>query len=199
MPSSRASDHQREQQQAAQQPQQPQQPPPGGPGDGAPDDAAAAAQAEAARLEDRLKRALADLDNFRKRSSRELDRRTAEAADAIVRDWLEVADSIDRALAARPEGEADEGLRAVADQISATLAREGVTRSGERGEPFDPERHDAVDVRLSPDAEDRTIFDVARAGYERGGRVLRPAQVVVGRRASPPPADGTQPAGPGSG
>jgi molecular chaperone GrpE len=195
MPSSRASDQHRDEQQAE---QQAQQPPPGGPGE-APPDAAAAAQAEVARMEDRLKRALADLDNFRKRSGRELDRRTAEAADAVVRDWLEVADSIDRALAARPAGETDDGLRAVADQIAATLAREGVTRSGERGEPFDPERHDAVDVRSSPDAEDRTIFDVARAGYERGGRVLRPAQVVVGRRAVPPAGDGGEPAGPGSG
>jgi molecular chaperone GrpE len=194
MPSSRASD----QQQTDQQPeQQGQQPGAGAPGDGAPD--TAAAQAEIARLEDRLKRALADLDNFRKRTGRELDRRTAEATDAVVRDWLEVADSIDRAQAARPEGTPDEDLRAVAEQIAATLAREGVTRSGERGEAFDPERHDAVDVRSSPDVEDRTIFDVARAGYERGGRVLRPAQVVVARRPPPPPADGAQPAGPGPG
>jgi molecular chaperone GrpE len=194
MPSSRASD----QQQADQQPeQQAQQPGAGAPGDGAQE--AAAAQAEVARLEDRLKRALADLDNFRKRTSRELDRRTAEAADAVVRDWLEVADSIDRAQAARPEGAPDADLGAVADQIAATLAREGVTRSGERGEAFDPERHDAVDVRLSPDAQDRTIFDVARAGYERGGRVLRPAQVVVARRAVPPADDGGQAAGDGPG
>jgi molecular chaperone GrpE len=194
MPSSRASDQQQPDQQTEQQAQQPGA---GAPGDRAPD--AAAAQAEVARLEDRLKRALADLDNFRKRTGRELDRRTAEAADAVVRDWLEVADSIDRAQSARPEGAPDEGLSAVADQIAATLAREGVTRSGERGEAFDPERHDAVDVRLSPDAEDRTILDVVRAGYERGGRVLRPAQVVVARRAVPPADDGGQPAGAGPG
>jgi molecular chaperone GrpE len=155
------------------------------------------AEAEVARLEDRLKRALADLDNFRKRTARELDRRATEAADAVVADWLEVADSIDRAVAAAPDGRTDEGLRAVADQIAATLAREGVLRIGVPGERFDPESHEAVDVRMTPDAADRTIVDVARAGYARGGRVLRPAQVVVARR--PPPPASAEHAAPGAG
>jgi molecular chaperone GrpE len=159
---------------------------------------AAAAQAEIARLEDRLRRALADLDNFRKRSVREVERRTAEAVDAVVRDWLEVADSIDRARLAGSDGATAEGLDAVAEQIAATLAREGVSRIGEPGEPFDPARHEAVDVRMTADAPVRTILDVVRAGYVRGDRVLRPAQVVVARRPpDPPPA--ADPAGPGAG
>jgi molecular chaperone GrpE len=156
------------------------------PGASADADAVGQAEAEVARLEDRLKRALADLDNFRKRTARELDRRVTEAADAVVADWLEVADSIDRAVAAAPDGPAAEGLGAVADQIAATLAREGVSRIGVPGERFDPEAHEAVDVRMTPDATDWTIFEVARAGYVRGDRLLRPAQVVVARRLPPP-------------
>ncbi|HEY4097898.1 MAG TPA: nucleotide exchange factor GrpE [Baekduia sp.] len=193
MPSSRASDQRHDDRRT----EQPGGGPPGDVPAGDADATAAQAQAEVARLEDRLKRALADLDNFRKRTARELDRRAVEAADAVVGDWLEVADSIDRALAAAPDGRAGEGLRAVADQIAATLAREGVSRIGAPGERFDPERHEAVDVRMTPDAEDRTIVDVARAGYTRGDRVLRPAQVVVARR--PPPPAPAEHAAPGAG
>ncbi|MDX6688364.1 MAG: molecular chaperone GrpE [Baekduia sp.] len=187
MPSSRVSDQQHDEPRTEQQ---------GGDGSGgAPD--AATAPPEVAQLEDRLTRALADLDNFRKRTARELDRRATDAADAVVRDWLEVADSIERALAATPDDRTGEGVRAVADQIAATLAREGVSRTGAPGERFDPERHEAVDVRMTTDAEDRSIVDVARAGYTRGDRVLRPAQVVVARR--PPPAESAEPAASGSG
>jgi molecular chaperone GrpE len=186
MPSSRVSDQQHDEPQTEQR---------GGDAEGAPD--AAAAPPEVAQLEDRLKRALADLDNFRKRTARDMDRRATDAADAVVRDWLEVADSIERALAAAPDDRAGEGVRAVADQIAATLAREGVSRTGAPGERFDPERHEAVDVRMTTDAEDRSIVDVARPGYTRGDRVLRPAQVVVARR--PPPAESAEPAASGSG
>ena len=50
------------------------------------------------------------------------------------------------------------------------------------GEPFDPERHDAVEVRMTTDAPENTVVDVIRAGYAVDGRVLRPAQVAVARR-----------------
>jgi molecular chaperone GrpE len=197
MPSSRVSEHQQQQQaeqaeqaqaQAESQGQAQGRPEPqGAPEPGRPD--AAALEAEVARLEDRYKRTLADLDNFRKRSTREIERRVTEATDAIVLDWLQVADSIDRALASDPEAGVAPGLQAVADQIAATLAREGVARVGTPGERFDPERHEAIDVRVDPGAAEPTVVDVARSGYARGDRVLRPAQVVVARRPPEPPAD----------
>ena len=140
---------------------------------------------ELARAEDRYKRALADLDNYRKRSQREVERRTTEATDALVRDWLEVVDSVDRALRMEAEGPLLAGMRAVLEQIESVLAREGVQRTGTPGERFDPERHEAISVQEAPGAEDRTILDVARSGYTRGDRVLRPAQVVVSRRPEP--------------
>jgi molecular chaperone GrpE len=139
-------------------------------------------EAEVARLEDRFKRALADLDNYRKRSSKEIERRTTEAADALLADWLEVADSVERARAMDADGPLGEGLRAVGDQIEATLARQRVQRIGRPGEPFDPDRHEAVDVRPATDVPDRTIVGVVRSGYTRDGRVLRPALVVVSQR-----------------
>jgi molecular chaperone GrpE len=134
-----------------------------------------------AEMEDRLKRALADLDNYRKRSAKEVDRRVTESRESMLRDWLEAVDSIDRALQMDPGGPAAAGLRAVLEQMESILARYGVTRTGESGEQFDPERHEAVAVSGDGDGPGRTIEHVARSGYALGDRVLRPAQVVVSR------------------
>jgi molecular chaperone GrpE len=170
MPSSRATE---EQQQEAQQ--QRERPPAAA---GAPE---RDLDAELAQMEDRYKRALADLDNYRKRAARELDRLVSERADALLRDWLEVVDGVERALRQKPENPLYDGLRAVFDQMEAALARQGVRRIGEPGEPFDPNRHEAISVEETDAAPDRTVLDVARSGYAREDRVLRPAQVVVAR------------------
>jgi molecular chaperone GrpE len=127
-------------------------------------------------LEDRYKRALADLDNYRKRVARDVERQLVEGTDALVRDWLELVDSVDRA--ARGDGDTFQPLQ---DQIGAILEREGIARVGTEGERFDPERHEAIGVRETGEVPDRTVVDVARSGFARGARVLRPAQVVVAR------------------
>ncbi len=134
-----------------------------------------------ADTEDRFKRALADLDNYRKRSGREIERRLQEDRERGLRDWLEAVDSVERALAMQPENPLFEGLRAVLEQMEAILDRQGVRRIGAAGEPFDPERMEAVGVRPADGVPDRTVLDVARSGYAIGDRVLRPAQVVVAR------------------
>ena len=140
--------------------------------------------AELARMEDRYKRALADLDNYRKRSAREAERRISDSADAQLREWLDVVDSIERALLMEPEHPVVEGLRAVLEQMESILARHGVHRIGTPGERFDPEKHEAIGVQQTDDVPDQAVANVARSGYTRDGRVLRPAQVVVAR-ASP--------------
>jgi molecular chaperone GrpE len=147
-----------------------------------PDARAAELEARNAELEDRYKRALADLDNYRKRVARETERRVGEAREAVLLEWLEAVDSVDRALAQMTaEHPAYAGLRAVRDQLEAILARQGVRRVGSPGEPFDPERHDAIGVRETTAAPDRAVVDVARSGFALGDRVLRPAQVIVAR------------------
>jgi molecular chaperone GrpE len=135
--------------------------------------------AELAALEDRYKRALADLDNYRKRSARELERRVGESREAVIRDWLEAVDSVERALRMDPDGPAAEGLRAVLEQMEAILRREGVQRIGAAGEPFDPERFEAVGVRDVSEVPDRTVLEIVRSGFGSNGHVLRPAQVIV--------------------
>jgi molecular chaperone GrpE len=139
------------------------------------------ATSELAATEDRLRRALADLDNYRKRSAREVDRRVAERTESLLLDWLEAVDSVERALRMAPDGELGRGLRSVLEQMDAILAREGVQRIGSGGEAFDPVRHEAISVRETADVPDRTVLESARSGFALGDRVLRPAQVVVSR------------------
>jgi molecular chaperone GrpE len=170
MPSSRVSDDQEQQErraegaaqaaQAAEQDEQPQ------------------AEQAAQRDDERYLRALADLENYRKRSAQEVDRRVTERTEQQLLEWLEAVDSVERALRMR----ASDGLRTVLEQMDAILARQGVERVGAEGDRFDPELHEAVAVGESGEAPDRTVLDVARSGYRRGDRVLRPAQVVVSRR-----------------
>jgi molecular chaperone GrpE len=136
-------------------------------------------EAEVARLDDRFKRARADLDNYRKRTNKDIERRIAEGTDALLADWLEVADSVQRALTMAP---LDDGLRAVGEQIETTLARQRVARLGAVGEPFDPDLHEAVAVLPATDHPDGTIVEVIRSGYARDDRVLRPALVAVAQR-----------------
>jgi molecular chaperone GrpE len=137
--------------------------------------------AELARIEDRYKRALADLDNYRKRSAREVQRQVAEAREAVLRDWLDALDSVERAIRIAAESPCAEGLHAVLDQMDAVLRRQGAQRIGAPGDVFDPELHEAVGVRASTDVPDRTVVAVERSGFVLGDRVIRPAQVVVAR------------------
>jgi molecular chaperone GrpE len=145
---------------------------------------------ELARGEERYRRALADLDNYRKRSAREVERQVAERSDRIVRDWLEAVDSVDRALRMQaPANELAAGLRAVMEQMEAILQRQGVERTGAPGDRFDPALHEAIGMQESDAVPDRGVVEVARSGYRQGDRVLRPAQVIVSRRPEGEPGE----------
>jgi molecular chaperone GrpE len=143
-------------------------------------------EAELAELEDRFTRARADLENYRKRTERDVQRRVGEARDEINREWLQAVDSVERALRlGEPQNPMSEGLRRVLEQMEAVLNRHGIKRVGTVGEAFDPERHEAVGVVDTDDHADRSVIEVARSGYASGDRVLRPAQVIVARKPAP--------------
>lgn len=132
-------------------------------------------------LEDRLRRAQADLENLRKRHVRELagerDRGAAEVASA----WLPVLDNLDLALSyadADPET-IIEGVRAVREQALSVLTALGFPRHEEVGVPFDPARHEVVSVEKDTDAEPGTVLRVLRPGYGEPERQLRPGTVTV--------------------
>jgi molecular chaperone GrpE len=142
---------------------------------------AADAGAAVAELEDRWRRALADLDNLRKRYARELERERAAERARVAAAWLPVVDNLDRALAhaAVDSNAIVEGVRAVREQALTALDRLGYPRYEEVGVPFDPARHEAVKVVDDAEAAPGTVVEVLRPGYGQGERWLRPAAVAV--------------------
>ncbi|ADI05019.1 putative GrpE heat shock protein [Streptomyces bingchenggensis BCW-1] len=137
-----------------------------------------------AELEDRWRRALADLDNLRKRHARELERERAAERARTATALLPVIDNLELALS---HAEADpativEGVKAVRDQAVDALARLGYARQDETGVPFDPARHEVVGVVDDPEAEPGTVVQVLRPGYGDTGNQLRPVAVAVAKR-----------------
>jgi molecular chaperone GrpE len=140
-------------------------------------------QRQLAELEDRWRRCMADLDNLRKRYSRELDReREAERARATAA-WLPVLDNLELALehgADHPDSLLD-GVKAVRDQAVAVVELQGYPRDDEVGVPFEPARHDVVEVREEPELPSGVVVRVLRPGYGSATRQLRPAAVAVNK------------------
>jgi molecular chaperone GrpE len=153
-------------------------------------DELAKAQAELAELRSRVSdaedsrlRALADLDNMRKRCAAQGRRAAQEAKAAVAGEWLPVVDNLDRAL---EHSQADpdtivEGVRSVRDQALRILAGLGYPRRDDAGATFDPARHDAIAVHSDPGAAAGTVIHVVRPGYGDEEHQLRPAQVVVAK------------------
>jgi molecular chaperone GrpE len=143
-----------------------------------------------ARLEemhDRWLRAVAELDNLRKRTARDIARQRLDERARVAAEWLPVIDNLELALqhadAAADAGAVIQGVRAVRDQAVAVLARLGFPRVEDLGTRFDPARHEAVSTAEDPDAEPGTVVAVVRPGYGDGPDQLRPASVVVSTRA----------------
>lgn len=143
-----------------------------------------ATEAEVADLRSQLLRALADLDNMRKRFERELRRERAAERTGQAAKWVAVVDNLDRALehADGPDKSLGEGLRAVRDQAVAILADLGFPRYADIGSRFDPSRHEALGA-VPEDSEPGTIVAAVRPGYGRDSSILRPAGVIVSERA----------------
>jgi molecular chaperone GrpE len=164
-------------------------------------ESAAPPAAAVALLEDRLRRALADLDNLRKRYEREVERERLTERMQVARQWLPVVDDLERALehlATSDDGDERaviEGVRVVRDRALAVLAQLGFPRFDATGTLFDPARHEAVGV-VDSDERPGTVVGTIRPGYGAGEVVLRPAGVVVAR-ASAPSDGGADTQGPG--
>jgi molecular chaperone GrpE len=138
---------------------------------------------DVAEFEDRWLRAVADLDNLRKRYARELGRERATERELVTAAFLPVLDTIDRAL---EHADADpdalvEGIRSLREQALAVVAGLGFRREDEVGVPFDPSRHEVVGVVQADGSgvEPGAVASVLRPGYGAPGRQLRPAAVTV--------------------
>lgn len=152
--------------------------------DGGEVDSLAAVEAERDEAVDRWKRAVADLDNFRKRAARERETYVTFANERLVAELLPILDDLERALQAAAEHEEarlEEGVELVHRELAALLERHGVKEIETSG-MFDPHVHEAL-VAQPSEADEGSVLDVIQKGYTLGERVVRPARVIV---AEPP-------------
>jgi molecular chaperone GrpE len=153
---------------------------------------------ELAGTKDRLLRTLADMENMRKRTEREVADSRIYAITAFARDILTVADNMHRAMQALDDelrAKADTGVKALLDGVELTerelmnaLEKHGVKRIEPLGQKFDPNRHQAMYEVEDPSVPSGSVVQVVQAGYLIGERVLRPALVAVskgGPKAAP--------------
>lgn len=142
---------------------------------------------EAQDANDRALRILAEFDTYRRRTAKERADASERGAADVLRELLEVADNFDRALEHIgddvPAAFVD-GMRLVARSLHEVLDRRGIERIEAVGREFDPELHEALSSLPDGDAEPNTVLSEVQPGYRLGGRVLRPAKVVVSRAES---------------
>ena len=132
--------------------------------------------------QDRYVRAVAEFDNARKRSAREREEYTRYANESLLRDILPVLDNLDRAMQAarsEPATSLTTGVELIQRELLRILEKFGLTAFTSVGQPFDPERHEAIARVPSTDLPDMTVAGETARGYLLHGRVLRPAMVTV--------------------
>jgi molecular chaperone GrpE len=146
---------------------------------------------EVAELRDKMLRTLADMENLRKRTTREVADARVYGIAAFARDVLDIADNLQRALDAVPadtKAAADPGLKALIEGVELTersllntLEKNGVKKFDPSGEKFDPNFQQAMYEVPDPSVPAGTVVQVVQAGYTLGERVLRPALVAVSK------------------
>lgn len=154
--------------------------------------------AENAELKDRVLRVLAEMENLRRRTEREVADARAYGVTNFARDMLTVADNLARALESLPaeaRASAEGGLKSLAEGVELTardlqsaLQRHGVTKLDPHGEKFDPNFHQAMFEAPDETLPAGTVTQVVQSGWKIGERVLRPALVGVskgGPKAAP--------------
>lgn len=145
------------------------------------EDPLARAERERSEYLELAQRTQADFENYRKRAAREAAAAGERAKAGLVRELLSVVDNLERALASARDGEEHlaEGVRLVHAELVGALQRVGVEGFDPAGEPFDPERHEALSMRPEEGSDPGVVLDVAEKGYMLNGSVLRPARVIV--------------------
>ena len=131
-------------------------------------------------------RAVAELENVRKRAQRDIESANRYGLEKFAAELLPVKDSLEAAV---QNADADprtirEGQQATLQLLSRALEKLGVKVIAPQGEPFDPARHEAMMMQESSTAEPNSVLQVIQPGYELNGRLLRPARVIVARAPS---------------
>ncbi len=164
-----------------------EQPDPAGP------DALAEARKEAADNYDRYLRSVADLENYRRRSVRDMEENRTKAAARVLEDLLPALDNLGLGLAAARQPNADlttivSGVEMVQQQLKGILSGHGLKEINPVGLAFDPHQHEALSHAPSPTVPPEHVVTVVRTGYALNGRLLRPAAVIIS--SGPAPQEG---------
>jgi molecular chaperone GrpE len=151
-----------------------------------PDDEIARLRSGLAVAQDQVLRVVAEQENIRKRAARDIEQAHRFALEKFAQELLPVRDSLELAVA--NAGKADSaslvaGQEATLKLLARAFERFSIVGVEPNGEPFDPQRHEAIAMRESGSAEPQSVLEVVQRGYELNGRLLRPARVVV---AKPP-------------
>ena len=149
-------------------------------GDGAIGDSA---DDEIAQLKDQVLRSLAEVENVKRRATRDVENAHKFAVERLLSDLIPVLDSLDKAVETASQ---TQGAEAIAEGVALslklfvdTLAKSGVEEVDPLGEPFDPQVHEAMTMVANPDAEPNSVMDVMAKGYLLNGRLVRAAKVIV--------------------
>jgi len=149
---------------------------------------------------DRLLRVAAEFDNFKKRAAKEREDAQKFGIERMLKDFLPVADNLERALDHAEEHDLRqviEGVKLVQKLFESSLAKHGVVGFSALGQPFDPNLHEAL-MQQESDAPPGTVVSEMSRGYKLNERLVRPAAVVVARPKNPPtppPEGGSPPEG----
>jgi molecular chaperone GrpE len=161
--------------------------PPGGDGPaGDAPEALAAAQSKAQENWNSYMRAVAELDNYRKRAEREVDQARKYAIERFAQELLPVGDALEagiRSGAANPTALL-EGAQATLKELNRAFDKAGIKIIDPTGQPFDPNWHEAMVAQESRDLPPNSVISVVQKGYSLNGRLLRPARVIVSKAAA---------------
>ena len=149
--------------------------------------ALAAAEAKATENRDNYLRAVAEMENYRKRTERELENARKYAVERFAQDLVAVGDSLEAGIAAaasNPGPALLEGAQGTLKQLQSAFDRAGIKVIDPAGQPFDPQWHEAMLTQDSRDQPANTVLSVIQKGYSLNGRLLRPARVVVSKASA---------------
>jgi molecular chaperone GrpE len=144
--------------------------------------ALAAAESRALESRDLYMRALAELENVRKRASRDVEQAHKFGLERVAHDLIGVKDSLELGLASGASADAlRTGTQATLQLLAKALEKAGVTEIVPQGEPFNPELHEAMVMQPSAEHVPNSIVQIVQKGYQLNGRLLRPARVIVAK------------------
>ena len=148
------------------------------------EDPLAVAEAKAAENWSSYLRAMAELENVRKRAQRDVENAHRFAVEKLASELLPVKDSLEMGVEAGANADARTllaGKEATLKLLARALERFNVSEINPQGEPFDPQLHEAMATQESTTAEPDSVLQVIQKGYQLNGRLLRPARVIVAR------------------